>query len=421
MVRFRTEVWLLLLQTFFRCSETFPFFSYNGSLSSTRASPSFAFLAKDVKLPKIFVLCCSIKQARFDDVGFYSVLGEDSQGWLQVRFQTLSKVTKLTLTWNGQYHILEKLHNPKLDYWYHICANIDVKWAKIEVAVNGKFMGQAIEKNITNIPTTLRMQIGADYGQQFQGSVANIKVFTDGLIEHISESPCETSEVTLLHWNPKYWNIVGSDWSQREEFEDIICNISDNYTLAISPTMMLNDGMSMCKDKLNNSIIPFENDHKWFLNYIDWHVNITGGACSYIWTPFSDQNSEGFFHNMNSNTEPPVLFWGQDEPNGGKDENFVVISVSDAVLYDVPQNWFCCSSCLISNSLLLRLDGRCKDSMIGKVKFTDNTQKYDSDEGFKILNDQSSVGFNGWKNMYIRYILMELLGKPSCKKSAVFF
>ena len=52
---------------------------------------------------------------------------------------------------------------------------------------------------------------------------------------------------------------------------------------------------------------------------------------------------------------------------GGRDENFVVISVARKALVDVPEKTRGCSSCSVSSSLLLKLDGLCKDSMIGKI------------------------------------------------------
>ena len=96
-------------------------------------------------------------------------------------------------------------------------------------------------------------------------------------------------------------------------------------------------------------------------------MNITGGACHFIWTPFSDEQSEGLFVNVNNNKTAELQFWSKTEPNGGRDENLVVIYVSREALVDVPDKTLGCSSCQISSSLLLKLDGLCKDSMIGNV------------------------------------------------------
>ena len=151
-----------------------------------------------------------------------------------------------------------------------------------------------------------------------------------------------------------------------EELEDIFCNISDNYNLAIQTWLTMPESLDICKHKLNNSIIPFDDNYDQFLKYIEWHVNTTEGTCVDIWTPFSDKGSEGAFINMiNNNNVTDIGFWSEGEPNGGRDENFVVISVARKALVDVPEKTRGCCSCSISSSMLLKLDGRCKDSMMG--------------------------------------------------------
>ena len=95
-------------------------------------------------------------------------------------------------------------------------------------------------------------------------------------------------------------------------------------------------------------------------------MSVTGEACSYIWTPFSDKLTEGQFLNMNNN-ETALQIWEGSEPNGGKDENFVVINVGSMAMVDVTQTTLSCSSCLVSTMLLLKLGGVCEHSLIGKV------------------------------------------------------
>ena len=70
---------------------------------------------------------------------------------------------------------------------------------------------------------------------------------------------------------------------------------------------------------------------------------------------------------MNSNVTTILDFWAKNEPNGDNDENFVQISLLAKGLNDAPSNLLSCSSCLISSSLLLQLDGRCRDSLIGDM------------------------------------------------------
>ena len=78
---------------------------------------------------------------------------------------------------------------------------------------------------------------------------------------------------------------------------------NDFYQLAIPSNITFQESLDICKQKLNDSIIPFQRDHEVFLEYNALLVKITGGDCPYIWTPFSDQKKEGTFLNMNDNTE----------------------------------------------------------------------------------------------------------------------
>ena len=362
-------MWLLffslLLNSF--VIQAFPVFTFNGTTDSS-ATPSFANFNADFNLPDTFILCSSIKQARFDDVSFCSIAGKDSLEWMRVEFRTYSKATKLALRWDGKFHRVGELKNPRLDYWYHICLRLDLMKGEMEVAVNGDLLGSVRDKEVTNVPSKLRMRIGISKdNQQFQGSVANIRVFKEGNVTDVSSVPCKLRQSTILPWNPHNWKVVGSDWSLIEESDEIFCISSEHYNLAIPLKIAINESMDICR-KLNNSIVPFYQDPEAFINYVAWHRSTTGGICSYIWTPFSDQESEGSFLNMNNNeVEAELQVWDKAEPNGDRDENFVVIRVPQATLNDVAGNKLSCSSCRVSSSLLLQLDGLCEHSLIGNV------------------------------------------------------
>ena len=349
-------------------TEAYPVFTFNGT--SSRKEPSFAYLVKDVDLPERFSLCSSVKQARFDDVGFYTIDGEDSVEWLSMEFRTYSMDTKLIVGRGKNIHKFGKLFNPRLDYWYHICLGVDLKENEIKLAMNGDLLGNA-SIDVSNVPSKLNMKIGVGHrhkldNNQFQGSVANIQLFDgDSDLTALSSSPCQTWPSTLLPWIPNNWRIAGSDWMLTEDFDDIFCNIQDSYHLAIQSRLSIHESMDICKHKLNNSILSFETNENLFQKFIAWHVNVTGGACFDIWTPFSDEQSEGVFINMNDNVTTELDLWGETEPNGGRDENMVVINIPRLALVDKSEKSLSCSSCLLSSSLLLRLDGLCKDSLIG--------------------------------------------------------
>ena len=347
--------------------QAFPVFTFDGSLDAE--SPSFASLVKDVWLPENFIVCSSSKMAIFNYVGFYSIFREDSKDWLTVVIQPLRGAIVLAIFWDGEFHVSGELGNAKLDHWYHTCLKIDLSRKEIKFAVNGVLLGKAVGKNITNLPSSkLKMNIGLGLNnKQFHGSVASIQVFKEGDIKEISSAPCREERETLLSWNPQLWKVVGSHWLLTEEYKETICYSNEHYNLAVPSGITFRESMDLCKEKLNNSVIPYPENQSAFLSYVAWQINTTGGACPGfgVWTPLSDQNSEGLFLNMNNNSTVHYQNWDNNEPNGGKRENFVVIDVRTAALSDVEENRLFCSACSISSSLVLRLDGVCEDSFIG--------------------------------------------------------
>ena len=299
-------MWLILLPIFANgfVTHAIPVFTFNAITYVPGATPSYAYLVRDFELPDSFVLCLSVKQMRFDDVGFFYLTGEDSREWLKAQFFTYSSATKLTLSWDDKYHQLGVLQTLRLDFWYHLCLKIDLNEKKIETAVNGEPMGEVHDEDVTNIPRKLRMKVGLGfYNEQFTGSVGNIQLYKTTNVRNTSVLPCGVKENVILPWNPNDWKLVGSQGSLSKESEGQFCVENDFYNLAIPSNITFEESIYTCKHKLNDSNIPFQRDRELFLEYIALHVKNTGGDCPHIWTPFSDQKKEGTFLNMNDNTE----------------------------------------------------------------------------------------------------------------------
>ena len=124
--------------------------------------------------------------------------------------------------------------------------------------------------------------------------------------------------------------------------------------------------MDICRKKLNNSIMPSYENKASLESYILWFYNTTGGACDRIWTPISDDKTEGEFFNMNDGSEATFLPWDDSEPNGGLDENHVRVDYPGGLYKDIAAGWpGVCGSCVLHTSLVLQLDGLCDHSYIG--------------------------------------------------------
>ena len=122
-------IWLLLLLVLIHCNvvQPFPVFTFNGTSPTSTPTPSYAHLVNDLDLREKFILCTSVKQARFDDVGFYVISGKDSDEWLTTQISTYLDETWLTMWWDQSRYELGKLHDPMLDSWYHVCLKINSK------------------------------------------------------------------------------------------------------------------------------------------------------------------------------------------------------------------------------------------------------------------------------------------------------
>ena len=331
--------------------------------------------------------------------------------WLSMTLWQLPEGVFFWVQINNAWTKLKQIKNPRLFYWYHACLEIEIKNSTFSAAVNGEFTGTvALETNFTNSPSNLRMTIG-DWANfdlikvQFHGSVSNLQVFTTSSnpnITTLSSEPCRY-EGDMLSWRAEDWRVEGTRWVMEEETKESVCDQENTYAVAIPVEMGIHKAMDICRKKLKNGIMPYQEDHESLQSFAVWYNMTTGGACNNIWAPFADDKSEGQFLNMNDDSEAKILFWAYYQPNGGTQQNFVSLSTLTYLYNDVSnQAKDVCTSCLLHRSLLLRLDGLCEDSYIGDCSYLISYQP--SDLTFTMTNTWSTVAYNGWRNTFIRCI-----------------
>ena len=106
-------------------------------------------------------------------------------------------------------------------------------------------------------------------------------------------------------------------------------------------------------------------------NYTDWFNETTSGSCEKIWTPFSDEEEEGVFVNLEDGTEAQFLPWMDGQPNGGSLQHSVAIKTSggNTPYMDVSPGAAYCSWCTLGSDLILSLRGVCEHTTMGKYLF----------------------------------------------------
>ena len=212
--------------------------------------------------------------------------------------------------------------------------------------------------------------------EQFFGSVTNVRVFSSAFnsfanIEDLSLHPCE-HQGDLLAWEAGLWEVKGDNWILIEESQKSVCRQEETYLLAVPFEIEAREAIKLCQKRLGGGILSSYDNASTLRDFAEWFESISAGSCSFLWTPYSDEKSEGDFVNMNDNAEATYLPWGPSQPNGGREENFVRMTYNpDDIQYIDSANFVkgTCSSCQLNTTLLLRLAGLCNDSFIGCPSF----------------------------------------------------
>ena len=106
---------------------------------------------------------------------------------------------------------------------------------------------------------------------------------------------------------------------------------------------------------------------------------------------------------MNDKLSAAFLAWDIGEPNNDTNQNYVRIALTSGLYRDNPASGYgeVCNSCLLDRSLLLRLDGLCEDSFMG-ILFIIQFLLIFLDLKYFATNAGATIGFNGWRNTFIR-------------------
>ena len=170
--------------------------------------------------------------------------------------------------------------------------------------------------------------------EQFFGSVTNVKAFSSSFvsnslanIEDLSLHPCE-HQGDLLAWEVDLWTVKGDEWILVEESQKSVCHQENTYLLAVPFEIEAREALKLCHERLGGGILPTYGNASSLREFAKWFESKSSGSCSFLWTPYSDENVEGDFVSLNDNTEATYLPWGPSQPNGGREENFVRMTLN---------------------------------------------------------------------------------------------
>ena len=164
------------------------------------------------------------------------------------------------------------------------------------------------------------------------------------------------------------WTIEGSNVTISEASSETICNEKKVHRLAIPLSTTQPLALQTCK-KLGHSHMTSVNSEEEMGEFIRWFKETSKeDVCEYIWTPFSDAETEDVFVNLVDHSNATYLPWKPNQPDGGLVQSAVSIDTRGGpghYVADVGADYLGCFSCSSSTMFSLRRMGACLDSHLG--------------------------------------------------------
>ena len=132
----------------------------------------------------------------------------------------------------------------------------------------------------------------------------------------------------IISWEDTEWSFEGSRINVSEASSETICNKKKVHRLAVPLGLPQSAALETCK-KLSHSYMTSVNSEEEMVEFIWWFKETSiEDRCKYIWTPFSDAETEGVFVNLVDHSKATYLPWLQNQPYGGLVQSAVSIDTS---------------------------------------------------------------------------------------------
>ena len=280
--------------------------------------------------------------------------------------------------------MLGKVKNPTLDFWYHICLDIDAAKNKVAAAINGELVGDGIDLG-EGLAEEMASQLKGSLvvgkwnytftgeEQQFVGSVANLAFFAGTQppnLANLTDDLCNV-EGDLLGWEDMKWKVEGVV-ADLDVTAEQICRQEKLYSLLIVEQMGQEEAVAAC-DKLGHGRMVEAATKEEIKEVANWVEGRKGGEnCSFLWTPFSDKVTEGTFVNIENGKEKTNIAWKPKQPSGMSTENSLRIDMKWKLIEDVKESDGDCFVCELQRSFTARLRGGCGETELERLFYLEN-------------------------------------------------
>ena len=174
----------------------------------------------------------------------------------------------------------------------------------------------------------------------------------------------------ILAWEDMEWTIEGSSVMVSEANSATICNKKKVHRLAVPLGTTQPTALQTCK-KLGHSHMTSVNSEEEMEEFIRWFKETSKeDMCRYIWTPFSDAETEGVFVSLVDHSNATYLPWKLSQPDGGLVQSAVSIDTKGKegpghYIDDASADYLGCFSCSSPRRFSLKRMGACLHSHLG--------------------------------------------------------
>ena len=155
--------------------------------------------------------------------------------------------------------LLGTVRGPTLDFWYHICMDIDTAKGEMSTAINGEVVSRGVEVGAGVREERAgqlqgRLVLGKwNYTfegkeEQFRWTVTNLNIFRGRDSRDLAEltrNLC-SSQGDYLAWSTLSWELTGPHTKLMEEAEEDVCGQDTTYRLALGHVTSQGEAVATC-------------------------------------------------------------------------------------------------------------------------------------------------------------------------------
>ena len=155
--------------------------------------------------------------------------------------------------------LLGTLRGPTLDFWYHICIDIDTVEERLATAINGEIASQGVSVG-SNVrekmagQLTGRLVLGkwnytfTGQEEQFSWVITNLNIFTgsDSLdLVQLTKELCSI-QGDHLDWSTSSWQLTGPHAKMEDDTTEGVCGQSTTFRMALGLVTSQEEAVATC-------------------------------------------------------------------------------------------------------------------------------------------------------------------------------